>query len=174
MRQLWIGLGIIAGSIALAAFAVSYYTGDLAAQADAVASDRATVQRQTESVSTLASLEHAVSEAAPYQTAINLLLPDQYGTVGFGQWFSQIGKQYGVAANARFQGDSVTAPEGSSPGSAGFTFDAEGSPSSLSAFLDGASMKAPGFLMSITSFDYTNSPGPAGAKVVGNGIVFFR
>lgn len=173
MRQVWIGLGIIVGSIALAAFAITYYTGHLAAQAVAIAQDRATMQQQTESVSTLASLEHSVSQASQYQTAMDLLMSDQYGTVGFGTWFSQVAKQYGVTANAQLQGDSVAEPQGTSPGAIGFAFDAEGSPSGLASFLDAASTKSPGFLISITSFDYTNTPG-GGAKVVGNGTVFFR
>jgi hypothetical protein len=134
-------------------------------------SDRAAVQQQTDSVADLASLEHAVPQAAQYQLAMDRLLPDQYGIVTFGQWLTQMGRRYSVTANAQFLG-AVVSPQGTTPGTAGFSFDIEGSPSNVTSFLDEISSKSSGFLVSLTSFDFTNDG--ASAKVTGQGVIFFR
>jgi hypothetical protein len=170
-KQLWISSGIVAASIALAAGAVSYLANDLSAQADTIMNDRATVQGQTDSVADLASLEGAMPQATQYQLAMDRLLPDQYGLVTFEQWLAQSGKNYGVTANAVFQ-NSVVSPQGTTPGTAGFSFDAEGSPASVISFLDEVSSKSSGFLLTLNSFDFTNDG--TNAKVTGQGTIFFR
>jgi len=171
VRQMWIGLGIIVASIALAAGAIFYYANDLSAQADGIVNDRTAMQRQTDSVTDLANLEHSVPQAAQYQVAMDRLLPDQYGLVTFGQWVSQLGQKHNVNANAQFQG-AVTAPTGITLGNAGFSFDAEGSPADLASFLDEMTLKSSGFLLTLGSFDFTSNG--TDSKVTGQGTVFFR
>ena len=172
LRQLWISSGVIVVSILAAAYGIYFYSGDLSAQADKIVNDRAVIQQQTDSIGDLANLERAVPQAAQYQAAMNRLLPDQYGIVTLGEWFTQTGGKYGVSANAQLQGGSALSPQGLTPGSASFSFDAEGPPASLLSFLDEISSKSPGFLISLGQFDFTNSG--TSAKVTGHGIVFFR
>jgi type II secretory pathway pseudopilin PulG len=170
-KQLWIGLGIVIVSIAAAALAIFFFVGNLTTQADTIEQDRALIQKQTDSVANLASLEHAVPQAAQYQTAMDQLLPDQYGLVTFEQWFSQAGRRYNVTSAAQFLG-AAASPQGTTPGTAGFSFDAEGSPADLIRFLDGINMKSAGFLISLSTFSFTNTNNSA--KVMGQGIIFFR
>jgi hypothetical protein len=171
IRQLWMGLGIIIASIAIAAGATYYFVNDLSTQATAIVNDRATIQQKTDAVADLASLEAAVPQAAQYQSAMDQLLPDQYGLVTFEQWLAQLGSKYDVTTNASFQ-NVVVVPQGTTAGTAGFSFDAEGSPSNIVSFLDEISSKSSGFLLSLSSFDFTSDG--TSAKVTGQGTIFFR
>ncbi len=170
-KQLWIGFVIIAVSFFIAAAALYFFAGDLSANADAIVSARATVQNQTAAVANLANLEQQAPQAARYQAAMNQLLPDQYGIVPFAQWFGGVGKQYGVTANASFQGAMVQA-QGTTPGTASFSFNAQGSPSNIVSFLNAVGAKSSGFLLTINSFDITVNG--ATANATGQGTLFFR
>jgi hypothetical protein len=170
-RRLWISAGIIVASLVIAFFALNYFSGDLAAQANTIVAVRATIQAQTDAVSNLAALEQQAPQAAQYQAGINALIPDQYALVGFSSWFTQEAKKYNVTASASFQGDMVQ-PTGAAPGTAQFTFDAEGSLSDLTTFLDAVSAKSKGFLVSFTTFDL--SADGTNEKITGQGTLFFQ
>jgi hypothetical protein len=170
-RQLWISFGIIVGGIAIAIGILTFFSGQISSEADAIVSDRATVRSNADAVANLAQLESGAPQAAQYQEAIDQLLPDQYGLVTFIQWFAQSGNKYGVTANAAFQG-TVTPSAGTTPGTAQFSFSAQGSPSAVAAFLDGVSAKSSGFLLTLTSFDVTG--GGSNENITGQGTLFFR
>ena len=170
-KQLYISLGIILASIAIAAGALYFFSGMLSSQADVIASDRVTVQSKTSAVADLARLEADASQATRYQAAIDQLLPDQYGLVTFTQWLAQLGAKYGVSTNAVFQGSIVPSSE-TTAGTAQFSFSAAGSPENIVAFLDGMNVKSSRFLISLTSFDVANDE--TNEKVTGQGILFFR
>jgi hypothetical protein len=162
-RQLWISFGIVVGSIAIAAGMSVFFSGNISAQADAIANDRTAVQSKTDALANFAQLE--------YQSAINQLLPDQYSLVTFTQWIAQLGAKYGVTANAAFQG-SVVPSAGTTPGTAPFSFSVQGSPEKIAAFLDGMNTKSAGFLVTLTSFDVTG--GGTNENMTGQGTLFFR
>jgi hypothetical protein len=170
-RQLWISFGIIIVSIAIAAGMLAFFSGQISSEADAIVSDRAMVRSKADALGNLAQLESEAPQAAQYQEAIDQFLPDQYGLVTFAQWLAQLGNKYGVTANAAFQG-SVTPSTGTAPGTAQFSFSAQGSPSAVAAFLDGMSAKSSGFLLTLTSFDVTGSG--SNESMTGQGILFFR
>jgi Tfp pilus assembly protein PilO len=171
VRQLWISLGIIAGSIVIAAGMLVFLSGDIAARADAIVSDRAIVQSKTDALANLAQLESEAPQAAQYQSAIDQLLPDQYGLVTFTQWIAQLGGKYNVTANASFQG-SIVPSAGTTPGNAQFSFSVEGSSENIAAFLEGMNAKSTGFLVTLTSFDVTGSG--SNENMTGQGTLFFR
>lgn len=172
LKQIGISFGIIVVCIAAAAAGIYYFVNDLSTQADAIINDRAMIQQQTNSVAELATLQHDLPLATQYQSAMDQLLPDPFGLVTFGQWFSQVGQKYNVTANAELNGAPPVAGQGSTPGTAGFSFDVEGSPSDVVAFLQGASTKSSGFIFSIASFDYTYDG--TNARVAGAGTLFSR
>jgi Tfp pilus assembly protein PilO len=171
VRQLWISFGIIAGSVAIAAGLLVFFSGDISAQADAIVSDRAAAQSKTDATANLAQLKSEAPQAARYQSAINQLLPDQYGLVTFTQWIVQLGAKYNVTANAAFQG-SVAPSAGTTPGTAQFSFSVEGSPENIAAFLDGINTKSAGFLVTLTSFNVAGSG--SNENMTGQGTLFFR
>ncbi len=170
-KQLWISFGIIVGSIAIAAGILAFFSGNISAQADAIVSDRAIVQSKIDALANLAQLESEAPQAAQYQSAIDKLLPDQYGLVTFTQWIDQLGVKDNVTANAAFQG-SVVPSAGTAPGAVQFSFSVEGSPENIAAFLDGMNVKSAGFLVTLTSFDVTGSG--SNENMTGQGTLFFR
>ena len=170
-KQLWISAGVIVAGIVLAAGVLGFLSGDISAQASAIANDRAVIQENANAVATLVQLDADAPQAARYQAAIDQLLPNQYGLVTFTQWFSQLGEKYGVTTDAAFQG-SVVPPAGTVAGTAQFSFGAEGSPDNLTAFLDGMNAKSSGFLVSLTSFDVASDG--MNEKMTGQGVVFFQ
>jgi hypothetical protein len=170
-RKLWISFGIIVGSIAIAIGILAFFSGRISSEANAIVSDRAMVRSKTDALANLAQLESEVPQAAQYQAAIDQLLPDQYGLVAFTQWLAQLGDKYGVTTDAAFQ-ESVTPSAGTTPGTAQFSFSAQGSPSALAAFLDGMSAKSSGFLLTLTSFDVTGVG--SNENMTGQGTLFFR
>lgn len=171
VKQLWISSGIIVVSIAIAAAGIFYYTGDLSTKASAIVSDRGKVQQNAAALGNLAVLQQESAQAVQYQTAMNELLPDQYGLVTFEQWLAQLGQRYNVTTNATFQ-NSPTSPQGTIPGTAGFSFSAEGSPANLTSFLGEMVSQSSGFLLNVSSFDFTSDG--TNAKITGQGVVFFR
>jgi hypothetical protein len=148
-----------------------FFSGQISSEVDAIVSDRAMVRSKTDALADLAQLESGAPQAAQYQEAIDQLLPDQYGLVAFTQWLTQLGNKYGVTTNAAFQG-SVTPSAGTTPGTAQFSFSAQGSPGALASFLDGMSAKSSGFLLTVTSFDVTG--GGSNENMTGQGVLFFR
>jgi len=170
-RQLWISFGIILGSIVIAAGILAFLSGNISTQADAIVSDRATVQTKTDALANLAQLKAEAPQAVQYQSAIDQLLPDQYGLVTFTQWIAQLGARYNVATNALFQG-SVVPSAGSTPGNTQFSFSAQGSPQNIAAFLDGMNSKSIGFLVTLTSFNVAGSG--SNENITGQGTLFFR
>ncbi len=171
VRQLWMSFGVIMGSIVIAAGILIFLSRNISAQADAIASDRATAWEKTDALANFAQLKSAAAQAAQYQSAINQLLPDQYGLVTFTQWIVQIGTKYAVSANAVFQG-SIVPSAGIIPGTAQFSFSAEGSPENITAFLDGMNTKSTEFLITLTSFNVTGSG--SNENITGQGTLFFR
>ncbi|HUC01482.1 MAG TPA: hypothetical protein VMA75_01085 [Candidatus Paceibacterota bacterium] len=170
-KQFWISFSVIIVSAIAAGVALNFLSGAITAQASAIARDRGAIQEKTDAVANLAMLESGAAQAAQYQTAIDQLFPSQYQVVTFTQWLSSLGQKYGVATNAAFQGASVP-PSGSDPGSAQFSFSAQGTPQALSAFLDGMNERSSGFLVSLTSFDVTGSGGEE--TMTGQGMLFFK
>lgn len=171
IRQLWISCGVILGSIVIAAGVLWFIGGQLSMEAAAIANDRAVAQSKTDALANLAQLESEVPQATQYQSAMDQLMPDQYGLVTFTEWLSQLGAKYGVTTNAAFQG-AVTPSAGTTPGTAQFSFSAEGSPANLTAFLDGMNTKSSGFLVTLTSFDVTGNG--SNEDMTGQGTAFFR
>lgn len=171
VKQLWIGCAIIAGSIVIAGVALFFLSGDMSAQAAMIVKDRQAIQQKTDAVATLAQLQGAVPQASQYEQAITQLMPDQYSLVTFPQWLSTLGGRYDVTTDAVLQG-SASPASGATAGTAQFSFSAEGSPSNLTAFLNGMNLTSPGFLLSISSFNVVSDG--ANEKITGQGILFSR
>jgi len=171
VRQVWVSAGIIVASIAIAAWAVSFFSAELSAQADMIVADRQAIQANNDAVANLAQLKTDAPKAAHYQTAINQLLPDQYGLLTFNQWLLQLGATHNVTASMAFQG-SVVPSTATTAGTAQFSFSADGAPEDLVAFLNGMNATSSGFLVSLTSFDVVSDG--TNEKLTGQGILFFH
>lgn len=170
-KQFWISFGIVVASVVVTVGALYLFGGNINDQASMIAGYRTEIQEKADAVANLATLESAAPQAEVYQTAIDQLLPDQYGLVTFPQWLAALGAKYDVTTDVAFQGAVV--PSGATtPGTAQFTFSAEGSSGNLADFLAGMNERSSGFLISLGSFDVTGNG--ATDSMTGQGTLFFR
>ena len=155
-RKLALDLGIILGGIILATIGLYVLSGRISTQVKKIIADRSLVAQQTAALASLADLTRDAPQAAKYEAAINKLLPDQYQLIGFSDWLAAQGQQFNVTTHFNLQ----SPPSASSPTSAGtapFTADAEGSVANIVAFLKDIETQAPGYLLSVNSFDLSNN-----------------
>jgi hypothetical protein len=170
-RQLLTSLSIIFGSIIVGVVALYYLAGTVSAEANKVATDRSLINEQADSLDVLSALKNASPQAAAYKAAMDQLLPTQDGLIGFSQWISGVAAANQVVANASFQGG-IAQPVGSAPGQAKFSLEVTGSLNNIAAFLQDAESKAPGFILSIDSFNLVDQNGTY--QLTGQGALFFR
>ncbi len=169
--RFWIGAGVIVSSIVAALVAFSYFSGAISAEADQIVMAKTKAGNDASSLASLASLETAAPQAAQYDVAIKQLIPDQSGLLGFSAWMGQAAARFQVNATVSYQGN-PTLPSGDTPGNTGFTLTAQGSGGSMVPFLDYIAAKAPGFIISFTSVDFTNDRNQE--TVTAQGIAYFR
>ncbi len=170
-RQLWLSIGIVAGSIVVASVAFYVLSVSLSDEASKIVLDRATIDTQTSALGSLASLKSDAPQAARYELAMRSLLPDQYKIVGFGQWLSAIGAKHAVLTSFSLQGAITPAGKGVA-GTAGFSMNAEGSHDAIIAFLKDLESEAQGFLLSLDTFDIAKSGDHE--RITARGVLFFQ
>ena len=170
-KYLWIGTGVILGSIVIASVAFYFLSNEITAQADSIVVERTAAQNEASAIAGFAALETQAPKAMQYDAAIQKLLPDQSGLITFNTWVTQIAKKYNVIATVAYQGD-PTLPAGPVPGSAAFTMTAQGPENSMVPFIDYLSSQAVGFPLSFESFDFTNNR--TQENFTGQGTLYFR
>ena len=170
-KQLWFSFGIIFGAILIAGIAVYYISNDITAQGEKIVIDKTTTNSQTGALATLAELEMDAPTAATYTSAMEALLPTEDQLFNFSEWIETFGKTYNINAQASFNG-SPTVAVGTTPGTAGFSLEAEGAPSDLVTFLTALETSSTQFLVQLNSFNLLNE-NPS-YKIVAQGNVFFR
>ena|SRR5438105_2293623 len=170
-RELWIGLSIIFGSMAVAAVVLYFLAGDISYKSRKIIADRILVNQQSNILGTLAALKQAAPIAATYQAAMEKLLPTQDGLIYFSQWVADIANREGVVANVNFQGTPLPSSE-VLLGRAPFSLQVSGSLNNIAAFLADMESKSTGFLMQMGSFTLTAKGLSYQLDTQGN--VFFR
>lgn len=170
-RRLWLGMGVILVSIIAGAIALFYFSGAIASQADQIAMAKAKANNDANALANLASLEGAAPRAAQYDAAIQQLIPDQSGLISFNTWIGQVAARYQVNASVSFTGNPIPST-GNMPGSATFNMTAQGASGSIIPFLDYLTTQAPGFIVSFTSLDLTNTQ--TQGSLSAQGITYFR
>lgn len=170
-RRFWIGIGIILGSIIIAGGALYYFSGVMQKEANAIVASKAAKESEAGSLKTLALLEGQAPQAAQYEAAIKNLIPSQSGLITFSTWVAGVAGKHKVSATVAYQG-TPTPPAGSTPGTAKFTMTAQGPEGSIAPFLRDLTTKEPGFIVSFSSFDFTNNQNQE--TIVAQGTVYFR
>ncbi len=169
--RLWLGVAILFVSVVAAVIAFFYFSGAIGAQADQIAIAKLKASNDANALANLASLEGAAPQAAQYDAAIHQLIPDQSGLIAFNTWMGQVASQYQVNASVAFTGD-PTPSVGSTPGSVTFNMTAQGPAGSIIPFLDYLTTRAPGFIVSFTSIDFTNTQ--TQESFTAQGVTYFR
>ena len=170
-KSLWISVGVIGASVIAAAGACYYFAGVIGAQADAVVNAKTQAEQSADTVGALALLESQAPQAEQYSQAIQNLIPDQAGLITFNSWVNGIAAKYHMTATVTFQGN-PTPSAGVTPGSANFTLVAEGPAGETAPFLDDLTTQEPGFLVSLSSFDFAESGQQE--NLTAQGVLYFR
>lgn len=169
--RIWLGVGVILVSIIAATIAFFYFSGAIGSQADQIAIVKLKASNDANALANLASLEGAAPQADQYDAAIHQLIPDQSGLISFNTWMGQVASQYQVNTSVAFTGD-PTPSAGDTPGSATFSMTAQGPAGSIIPFLDYLTTHAPGFIVSFTSLDFTNTQSQESLSA--QGVTYFR
>jgi hypothetical protein len=170
-KSAWISFGIIFVSIVIASGVFYYFSADLKLQADKVTRDRGILSDQNSALSNFAELKKDSTQAEVYAAAMNRLLPDQNGLVGFGGWLDQIAKKYQVTDTFSFEGGTNPAA-GANPGTVNFSLESEGTISNIGQFVKDIESQSTGYLFSLNTFDLDNNNGAA--KLTAQGTLFFQ
>lgn len=170
-RQLILSFGVIIASVAVATVAIYIVSGDIASQVQKIQADRALINQNSGALDVVADLRDQVPQADSYAAAIDQLLPNQDGLIGFSNWLDTIAAANQVSASASFAGG-PTPPSASVPGELSFSLQVSGSLANITTFLNDIEAKSPGFLLEISSFNIVPSGG--NEELTAQGNVFFR
>jgi hypothetical protein len=170
-RHVWIGVGIIAGSMVV--FGVAFYilAGNIQKQADAITVGRNTIANQSALINSYSNLKENAAAAAAYQAAMDKLLATQDNLIAFPSQIDGIARNDGVDMTFSFQGDPVPASLNTA-GYVGFKLDVTGPLSGIIVFLKNIESSAPILLLKIDTFDLAQSG--SGYALAATGRVFFK
>jgi hypothetical protein len=166
-----IGLSVILGSILIAGIALFFLSGTVAGSVTAILADKSKISGQSNSVSAIAELKQEAAQAAPYQAAMDTLLPTQDKLIGFNAWISNIATADHVSATASFQGE-PSPPLVGSAGQADFSIAATGSAQDITNFLTDVELRSAGFLLQLTSIDLIDQG--SNYELTAQGMAFFQ
>jgi len=168
---MWIGIGIIAGSMIVFGVALYFFAGNIQEQASAIAGNRSDIANQSAAINSYSSLKASAAQAATYQTAMDKLLATQDNLIAFPSQINSIALNDGVSMTFSFEGDPV--PAGSNTvGYVGFKLNMTGSLDGITLFLRDIESSTPTLLSKIDSFDITQSG--SSYTLVAAGRVFFK
>ena len=170
-RYLIVSITILLGSVAVCIALFLFLSNDLAVQAHAIAANRNTVEESAQALTLGTALARRAGEASHVLTAMNNLLPSKDALLEFPKWMSGIARGHNVVVRFSFQGD-TTNPTATDPGSIGFSIDASGSHSDLSAFLEEVEAKSTSFLVTFSSLNFRKDS--ATYRASAHGKVFFQ
>lgn len=170
-KEIWIGVGMILGSIAIFIAASTLLSGQMAVMSRQIAAARVAIAKRADLLANLAEIKSTSVEAAAYQKKINSLLPSQEQLLNFPQALAPLASARGVSLSFSFSG-TPTLPQSDSPGVATFTLDTSGTLDALELFLNDIEARATRFLISIDGFSLFQ--GGSGYALNIQGRVFFQ
>ena len=170
-KQLWLGIGIVAGSVVVFGIAFYLVAGDIGNVATAITRSRSDIATQNAIIGSYSDLKENAGTAANYQTAMDKLLAEQDELITFPSQLDGIGRSNGVDVTFSFQGDPVLAGQ-NKVGYINFRLSAIGSLDNVTAFLKDVEVSVPILLSRVNSFDLTQN-GP-NYTLAAQGKVFFK
>ena len=146
-RSLIISSSIIVGSVLVAILALFLISQNINSAVSLIVGAKSQIDQRSASIEALATLRQQAVQAAPYQTAMNELLPTQDQLINFNQWAATIAAKYQVVSAVSFQGGA---------GQPGFSISATGGFNNITEFLNDLQHQSVGFLVNISAFDLVN------------------
>lgn len=168
---MWVGLGVVIGSMVV--FGVVFYilAGIISGQADAITRSRNDAANQSALINSYGNLKANSAAAAVYQTAMNKLLTSQDNLISFPSEINGIARTNGVETSVSFQGDPVPS-KANTAGYVGFKLNATGPLSGITSFLQDVESSAPILLSKIDNFELVQSG--SNYTLTAMGKVFFK
>jgi hypothetical protein len=170
-KQMWIGIGVVAGSMIIFGVAFFILVGNIQTQADAITTSRNDIASQSALVNSYSDLKANVAEAVTYQTAMDKLLATQDNLISFPSQIEAIAQNDGVTITFSFQGDPVPAGN-KTVGYVEFGLNASGPLNGIIAFLNDIESATPILLSKVDTFDLTESG--SSYTLAATGRVFFK
>jgi hypothetical protein len=171
VRRLATDLAVLAGIAIVCVVALQFILADAAAQADAIVKYRTETAQISGDLSALVDLQRDSGASAPYAAAVNRLLPQEDGLIGFPQEAQALAASYSLSAQAMLTGN-PTAPTGGAPGFVPFSLIASGSADNFLPFLHALQAQSALFLVALDSVDVQFSA--SGNQLSITGKVFFQ
>jgi len=170
-EQVWIGGGIILGSLVI--FAVAFYVlaGEIQSAADAITKNRDLIANQSMLINSFSSLKANAAAATVYQAAMDKVLSTQDNLIVFPTQIDGIARKDGVDVTFSFEGDPVPAVA-TKVGYVNFSLSATGPLNNITAFMQDIESSAQVLLSKIDSFDIAQSG--SGYVLSASGEVFFK
>jgi hypothetical protein len=168
---MWVGIGIVAGSMVVFGVASYILVGDIQKQADAITRSRNDIASQSALVNSYSNLKANATEAAADQTVMDKLLAPQDNLISFPSQIEGVARNDGITMSFSFRGDPVPAGK-NMVGHVGFTLNAIGPLSGIMAFLHDIESVTPILLSKIDTFDLTQSG--LSYALAATGRVFFK
>ena len=168
---MWLGIVIIAGSLAVFVGMFSVLSADIQRASDAITNNRATIAKEGALINSYSGLKANAANAAVYQSAMDKLLGSQDNLIVFPSQIDNLARKEGVDGSFTFVGNPVPAgPD--TVGYSDFTLNVTGQLADITGFMDDMESSAPILLSKIDSFDLTQS-GQSYA-LTAEGRVFFK
>jgi Tfp pilus assembly protein PilO len=155
-REIWLGVGIILGSIIIFLVSSTLFSDRMAASSQKISSTRMEIAKRTDLIVNLANIKNTSAEAEIYQQKMNSLLPSQEQLLNFPQALGALATAHGVTFSFSFRG-TLTLPTALTPGVAGFSMDTNGTLDQLKIFLNDIEAKASRFMLSVDTFDLSQT-----------------
>ena len=170
--NLLLGIGIIIVSFVLLGLVLYWFSGNIAADTQKVIENRATINKQTRSIASLAELKAVASQADTYRAKMQELLPSKDDLLDFPKWLEDRSKTYQLSLRFTFEGTTIM-PQTNEPGAVIFTIDVSGPYDNLRRFFKELEMTSPRFLASVDKLDVTFLDNIK-YRAIAEGRVFFR
>ena len=162
---------IVAGILALG-FGMYWFSGDLNAEARAVAATREKQQIFTKGAELFAVLRDSESKADAYQQKLDTILPSRIGVFDLPDLIRGLASVHRVNQTFVFTGEETITRAGL-PGFVPFKVTAEGSYENLLAFFKGVEVNQSQLLIVVGDFEFSRVDGQT-SRLVFTARVFFR
>ena len=170
-KYLIFNFGGIFLAIIIAFVVYSFISQDITANTNKFISNRDLILRQDNALSSFSKIKEEMTQIAPYQTAMDKLLPSQNELINFPDWLQNTAGMYNVVETFSFASGTVES-KGLDPGYINFSLVVDGSSDDAISFLKYIESSAPGFLLSFSSFSLLNSQNDT--KITVAGKLFFK
>ncbi len=171
-KKIWLGLGLIVSGIVVFGALSFWLARKIESDANRAAVTQASVASYSRAVAILAELKSKATEVETYGNRLDALLPAKGDLIELPKFLEDRGRIHQVSVKFSFKGGPATEPQGTQPGSVGFSLDATGSSERLRNFMSDLETGSAKFMSVLDSLDVNLSGNEY--RVTAQGRAFFK